>query len=980
MWYLSPRMPAPIAEEAPWTGPLRAALEAAPDPERARKLAGALLAAAPPDRLREVAGARPSALAEVLAAVCGTAPFLASHLGRHPDWLLALVGDDLARPLSAEDLEAELAGAATAGPEAERVLRELKYRRLARISVRESDADRVPLERSGEILAELSLLADALLSGALGVARARTTERFGPPCWRDAEGRAWEPGFVVLGLGKLGGEELNYSSDVDLVYVHEAVPDAASGPQEQSPAGWFMRLAQELGKVVTPNTADGFLYRIDLDLRPEGGQGPLVISDDALLQYYEVAAAAWEKVAFMKARPVAGDLELGWRTIRAVHPMIYQASMDYAGVRRIQELKERIVEARGGGAEGFDVKLDPGGIRDLEFLAQAMQLLHGGRIPQLRDRSTQRALAALGEVKLLPRETVAELLDAYRFLRRVENRIQMEAERQVHRVPADAGERLRLARAMGYRGEDALADFDAALVAVRERVRAFAASPAFTDRADAILDLFARHEPRLVRLPGTQGMMETLAAQFAREIDASAAPELALNNLDRFVEGLGGRRFYYELLLDRPELVPRLAALFATSRYLSSYLASHPRLIEPVFDNPERLLLSRSELEEDLAQIRDEVRAAEPGAEPDLQAELDALRLFHHRQVLNVGLLDVGEQVSRGEADGALSEIADVILEHSLVVARREQERVRPAPPAVAEAGFLVVGMGKLASRELGYGSDLDLIFLYDLPEADPADVAEAQDHFARLVQRLISLLQTPTPEGTCYEIDARLRPSGRQGSLVTSLDSFRRYHEREAQVWERQILLRARPVAGDAKLSDAFETLRREILRRPLPGDAAAEIHHIRLRMETELAEETRARRDLKTGRGGLLDVENAVQYLQLRHGGEHQALLDPARIEAQIDRLSGLSLLDAADASALGEGWAFLQRLSSRLRIVENRSISELDEERGDLDGLALRMGYPAGGRESAPRRALLRDYARHTEAIREAYRRILGSAGDA
>ncbi len=970
----------PSAERPHWDELVQTAVAGAPDPERAALQLEKLLGALPREGLEALVAERPEPLARLLVGLCGTAPFLVSHLARHPDWLLALATDDLDRPLDREALEDALAATLAgvdplAEGEAERALRQLKYRKLARISAREADPERVPLDAEGEVLGELSLLADVLLAGALQVAQARIRERLGPPCWRDADGEECEAGFVILGLGKLGGEELNYSSDVDLVYVHASVADALSGPQERSPAAWFTRLAQELGRIAGAVTADGFLYRVDLDLRPEGTQGPLVVSEAALGGYFETAAEAWERVAFMKARPVAGDLELGWRSIRAVHPMIYQASMDFAGVRRIQELKQKIGLARrkGRSADGFDVKLDPGGIRDLEFLAQAMQLLHGGRIPQLRGRSTQRTLEALGQVKLLPPETVAELLRAYRFLRRVENRLQMEEERQLHRLPDDEAGRLRLARSLGFRGERAREEMDAALAAERERVQGFAASPAFEERSQAILDLFLRHQPKLLTLPGTREMMEALAEQLAREIDDSPAPALAMNNLDRFIEGLGGRRFYYELLLDRPELVPRLAALFASSRFLSAYLASHPRLIEPVFANPDRLLLSRAELEADLAAIR---AAQHDGGEDtdDFQAELDALRLFHHRQIMNVGLLDVGEHVGRAAAEGALSEIAEVTLEHALGLARREQQRIRPPQAAVAEAGFLVVGMGKLASRELSYGSDLDLVFFYDLPEQDPVAVAEAQDHFARLAQRLISVIHTPTGEGSCYEIDARLRPSGRQGSLVTSLAAFRRYHEREAQIWERQVLLRARAVAGHAELAATFEAARREILAQPLPEDAAEQIHHIRLRMETELAAETRGRRDLKTGRGGLLDVENAVQFLQLRWGGEHVSLLDVERIEVQIERLQKLGRLPDPQAEALREGWEFLQRLASRLRIVENRSMSELDEERGDLDGLALRLGYPGGGRESGPRRALLRDYAHHTEAIRRAYLEIL------
>jgi [glutamine synthetase] adenylyltransferase / [glutamine synthetase]-adenylyl-L-tyrosine phosphorylase len=945
----------------------RAALRDAPDPDRALRLAETVVAAAPRDAFGPLAAERGEALARVLAALCGSAPFLAPYLVRHPAWLLELVRDDLMQPLERGALAAALDASLAAAPDAEaaRVLRECKYRHLARITVRDCSDALVPLERSGETLAELSALADVLLERALRIARERVAARLGAPRWRDAAGVEVEAGFCVLGLGKLGGEELNYSSDVDLIYVHGAVADPLGGPQERAPAAYFTQIAQEFGALVAATTEDGFLYRIDLDLRPEGSRGLLVLSDEALATYHEAVADTWERVAFMKARPVAGDAELGWRLIRTVAPMLYQGVTDYAAVRRIRALKERVQRERGAAEGAFDVKLGAGGIRDVEFTAQALQLLHGARIPQIRDRGTQRALEKLAEVKLLPRSAADALLDAYRFLRRVENRLQMEAERQVHRVPTRPEALARLARSMGFRGERGVETFEAALEAERRRVIDFTDAFVSEDGAGAVLDLFARHEPQLFALPATRRMMETLAEHFGRAIAGSPDPELALANLDRFVEGLGGRRFYYELLLDRPELVPRLAGLFAGSRYLSSYLASHPRLIEPVFSSPETLLLSRSELRTDLDGIRSELRAA-----GEFERELAALRLFHHRQIVNIGLLDLAERVTREEAEEALSDVAEGCLERGLAIAR---EALGESQATSAGPGrFLVVGMGKLASRELGYGSDLDLVFFYDAGREDP----DAQAHFVRLVQRLISVLQTRTGEGACYDIDARLRPSGNQGALVASLSGFRRYHERQAQVWERQALLRARPVAGDPSLGREYDDLRREVLRRPEAADLAAEIRRIRRRMETELAGETPVRRDLKTGRGGLLDVECAVQYLQLLHGRRHEELLDPDRIGRQLDRLEALGLLAPALARPLREGWNFLQKLGSRLRVVENRSISDLDVERGELDGLARRLGYRAESRESSARRALLRDYARHTEAIRAAYVAILGA----
>ncbi|HTY16233.1 MAG TPA: hypothetical protein VMH82_00755 [Myxococcota bacterium] len=943
-----------------------AALRRAPDPEHAARLADALLAASAGPAIDRAAAAHPDRLARALAALCGVAPFFTPLLSHHPAWLPALLEDDLREPLDPRAAAAELDAALAAAPdaEAERVLRECKYRWLARITVRDASDDLVPLERSGETLLELSALAELLLDRALRVARARAEGRFGPPVWRRADGRERPAAFCVLALGKLGAEELNYSSDVDLVYVFEAVGEATLGPQALTPDDYWTRVSQELARLVVAETEERFLYRIDLDLRPEGDRGPAVVSDEVLAGYYETAAHHWERVAFMKARPVAGDLALGWRAVRAIDPMIYRASMDYAGVRRIRALQERVGRERGGDAESFDVKLDPGGIRDVEFLTQARQLLHGGRIPQLRDRSTQRALTRLAEVKLLPAESARALLGAYRFLRRVENRLQMENEGQVHRVPQRPAARQRLARAMGFEGDDAVARFEAALARERGAVLDAVASLRVEGGAHAILDLFARREPALLAQPGMRPLLDTLAERFASAIDATADPGLALNNLDRFVEGLGRRRFYYQLLLDRPELVPRLAALFAASRHLSGYLARYPRLIEPIFADPGQLLLSRDALRADLAALRTG-EAADGGYEQ----ELDALRLFHHREVVNVGLLDIGGKVSRAEAEGALTEIAEVAIEGALALARSELARRGASAPAVdADACFVVVGMGKLASRELSYGSDLDLLFLYDSPSL------EAQEHCVQLAQRLISVLETPTAQGTCYEIDSRLRPSGNQGSLVTSLASLRAYHEDGAQAWERQALLRARAVAGDAAAAAAFERLRREILSQPLPPDAAAEIHRIRGRMEAELASETQRHRDLKRGRGGLLDVETATQYLQLRHGREHPELLDVDRTERQIARLDALGLLAPARARDLAEGWEFLQRLSSALRIVENRSIADLDTEHGDLDALARRLGYAAGARESSPRNALLRDYERHTEAIRSAYLAVL------
>ncbi|MFQ5665198.1 MAG: hypothetical protein ACE5I7_02080 [Candidatus Binatia bacterium] len=965
------------------TDKLGRALSHSADPGHAPALAASILAAAGDAdraRLRAVWADRPGALVRVLACLCGAAQFLVPFLLRHPRWLCELAADDLSLPRSAPEYVLRLRNALDRVPSFDRgdALRRFKYYELARITVRELSDDLVPEERVGTTLAEISHLADALLSSALACTAAALGDSCGPPSWSGPQGERVDLGFCVLALGKLGAEELNYSSDVDLVYMYEDPPAPLSGgPRGMAPPEYFTRWAQEFGRLVGRPTSEGFLYRIDLSLRPEGSQSPLVVSGERLVGYYELWAATWERAAFMKARPVAGDLGLGWRTIHAIAPMIYRSTMDYAGVAAIKEMKERIEQTRGRATETFDVKIGSGGIRDIEFIVQALQMLHGGRIPQLRVPSTEAALCALAEAGVLPGDAAAQLAAAYRFLRRTENGLQMEAERQTHHLPKQRDKLERLARALHFLAGDPVAGFEQALATHRGNIRRIFTALFPRSASERVLALFSRNVPAFLATAASRRMIEDLAGRFAAEVERSADPERAMNNLNRFIHGVGRRRFYYELLLDRPELVPRLTGLFAASEYLSSYFSTHPRLIEPVFSDPNLLLLSRQQLRQSLAEISRDL-AREEGREK-VEAGLDALRLFHNRELINVGLLDLAGKITSSETERALTDIAEVCVEQGLVLAQAELERRQAQGREAGQLGeFLVVGLGKMASRELTYGSDLDVIFLYDVAGRSDRSLLAAQEYFVRLAQKLIWALQVRTKEGVCYQIDARLRPSGNQGMLVCSLPAFRHYHETSAQVWERQALLRARPVAGGKQLAQTFETLRQQILRKPLPANLREEIHRIRLRMESELARETAQRHDFKTGRGGLLDVEAVVQLLQLQHGRAHPQLFAPDSVATQLTRLEALGLLATGDARRLREGWAFLQRLSSCLRVVANRSISDLDEERGDLDALARRLGYTSPQRPGGARRALLDDYRRHTGAIRAVYAELFGVPG--
>jgi glutamate-ammonia-ligase adenylyltransferase len=949
--------------------------EQGPEPERSAARAERVIAAAETHdaaRLARLRSERPAELARVLRALCAAAPFLAATLVREPALLFALCEDDLAAPRSAAALGARLDAALAAAPSADlgAVLRRFKYAELARITVREAAPELVPEERVQETLGELSALAETILSRAFTRVAAELAAELGPPLWRTAGGAPHAPRFVVLGLGKLGGEELNYSSDVDLIYVYESPPQGAEplagGPRELAPADYYAQLARRFGKLIAERGPEGFLYRVDLELRPEGAMSPLVPSSDRLLLYYDGYAATWERAAFMKARPVAGDLAFGWSLARQIDPMIYQGKIDVAGIESIREMKARI-EREHAHAEQ-DVKLGAGGIRDVEFVTQALQLLHGARAPQVRGRSAPGALVALAEARRISPEMRDELLAAYRFLRRVENRLQMEDERQTHALPSQAAARERLARTL-FPGAGALARFDARLDAVRSAVRArFEALVQRPGGGAQLLEHMREHAPRLFASPRMADQLGALADRVASEIASSPDPARATNNWLRFVEGIGGRSFYFGLLLDRPELVPRLVSLFALSRFLSDVIVRVPVLIEPIFSDPTHFLATRAELERSLAALRAE---RSRGGASDEEAALAAMRLFQQRELVNIGLLDLAGKISQAEVEAALSELAEVCLGAALEAARAQLGRAaQSAHETIARGEFLIVGMGKLGSRELGYGSDLDVIFLYDLPGALESEVALAQEPFVRLAQKFSWALQTRTGEGVCYEVDAQLRPSGNQGVLVTSLAGFERHHDTQAQLWERQALLRARPVDGSAALAARFEALRARLLERPLPEGAAAEIDRVRRRVESELAQESAQRRNLKLGRGGLFDVETIVQLLALQHGGAHRELHEVATTAALVERCAARGLLRHDQAAALRDGWAFLSRLASRLRIVENRSISDLGADRADLDSVARSLGYAPSPRTGTSRVPLLDDYGRHTDAIRRVY----------
>lgn len=854
-------------------------------PEARARLASAIVTSARPDAAARIlcdcmedadAPLDPSGpgLAAV-ARVFGGADFLARRAARLRLLVDDVCGDALLAPRSEAEAFARLpADRALPVEEARRTLRRNRYAEMFRITARALAG-----APAAETTREISDLADASISAAL-----RATEAA-----HGVEGQ-----LTAIAMGKLGGRELNYSSDVDLIFAHHD-PGERAVPHAQ-----LARAVVGLRSVLSEIDAEGFVFRVDLDLRPEGRTGAPVTPASSLVGFYESFGRTWERVAWIRARPCAGDRALGERIIADLVPFVFRRYGSYDVVQNVRDVKQRI-QADAHNAEA-NVKLGPGGIREAEFVVQALQSLWGGRHEELRTPNTSDALRALSEHELLEAGQAETLTADYAFLRRVENGLQMAEDRQVQELPDNPDGQRRLARRLGYDdpdGEAARAALLRDLGAVRGRVR------------EAFDSLLVDERVRVgSRAPDAGAWLEACQtpAAFVASVVAAAPPELAdrcAPGAQRLAEASFGRGGEGAAALEQtPEAAPALALFLAAEPELVNHLVQHPRLLESFAGDPDAAL--------------PEPDAIDPKS--DLETALDAMRLARRDAFVHVAARRLRGQLDETGLQQALSHTAETILAAGLAIAR-EHAPGRPGAPDPAR--LCILGLGKLGSQEMTFHSDLDLVFLYEPREGEAA--LAAQEWASRLAQKLIHYLTTPTSAGRAYEVDMRLRPSGHGGALVASLEAFQHYHERRAQIWEAQALLRARPVAGDAefgaRVHQTVQSALFEFLKYP---DLQAEIVRMRERIESELGRAGPERLDLKNGAGGMVDAEFLAQFLALREGPRRPELRSgttPAVLEA-AGRL-GL-LRDAGDALGALET---LRRVETSLRLALGRGEATLD-----------------------------------------------------
>jgi glutamate-ammonia-ligase adenylyltransferase len=924
---------------------------------------------------------------EALIALAAAGPFLGNLLVRLPD----AVGE-VARAAAGEPFPWPGKAALADAPDfaaLQRGLRQLKGRVFLHLAARDLTG-RCDLE---EATAGLTRLAGVAFDAAVRWCRADLAARHGDCLTADG---APCP-FMVIGMGKLGAVELNYGSDVDPVLFYGDGGTPTAGPRSLTPPEFFHQLARRVVQALGETTADGLVFRVDLRLRPEGASGAIAWGHAAAIAYYETMGDTWERAAYIKARAMAGDRPAGRALLEELTPFVYRRYLDFAALDAIRQVQARIrAHMSGAEREGADVKRGRGGIRAVEFFAQAQQLIHGGRMPELRLRRTDEALAALAEAGFVDPADAEFLTEAYRFLRQVEHRVQLVAEEQTHLLPTAGRARYRLAVQMGEApGDGAWERFEARYRALTDRVHALwdglfqapeAAGGTFEAMVEALpappgaADLEALHarDPeaaaRMLVALGREmeapwqteqaarrwrGLVPLFLEDLREFAEDGADPDLGLRNLTRFVEALKGRSIYAAMLAENPDARRLLSRLFCASGYLSGLLARHPALLDD-FLAPSALLAGR-----DAEALRRELRHRLDGL--DEEAWLDAIRRFKHREVLRVGLMETVTGMNAFAVGEALAVLAEALLGAVLERAWDEMTARHGRPPGAggAPGHVAVVAMGRLGSGELAYGSDLDLIFIHN---GDPGDATPGPrsvavpEFFARLGKRIVSKLTLATGEGVLYAVDTRLRPSGASGQLVTSLAAFERYQEEQAWTWEKQALTRARVVAATGDFGRTVTAALRHAAYRPRDEAALrADVAAMREKMRAHLATETEGAADLKQDPGGVVDIEFIVQYLLLAHGHAHPEVIGTNPRDV-IPRLSAAGLLPEADGAALLETLALYREVELHLQRAE-----------GESRRLLERAGSPLpGGRE-----ALFERVQAARSRVRAVYGRVLGGA---
>lgn len=844
------------------------------------------------------------------------------------------------------------------------VLRVIRRREMVRIIWRDLNRQ-ADLSETTRVLSEL---ADATTDSALAWLHRDLTADLGEPVNSDGE----QQRMAVIGMGKLGAFELNLSSDIDLIFTFPQNGETVGGRRSLSNQEFFTRLGKRLIRVLDAPTADGFVFRVDMRLRPFGSSGPLVASFEAMEQYYQTQGREWERYALIKARVIAGDINAGHQLLDELRPFIYRKYIDYSAFESLRDMKAMIERENRIKGRKSNVKLGAGGIREVEFIAQAFQLIRGGRDVRLQQRELLNILPLLPEAVGIPESMVNELVGAYVLLRNTEHAIQAQADRQTQTLPDDPLNQQRLAYSLGF------SDYESFLITLAEQ-RALVSkhfadviAPAESADSDNSNDVDTRlsgmwhaefddHEAlydyfvelgysdaeralnaliRLRELRTVQALQSigqerllVLLPLLLRDLATADNAEETLERVLLLIQAVVRRSAYLLLLSENPGARSQLVRLCAASPWFADKLASQPVLLDELIDasslfNPPDAQALSHELRQQLLRI----------PEDDIEQLMEALRYFRNAHILRVAAADITGALPLMKVSDYLTWLAEAILQAVLDIAWKDLVSRYGVPQREAgvacDQDFIVIGFGKLGGIELSYGSDLDLVFIHDAPSSQstfggPRDISN-EVFFTRLGQRIIHILNTATLSGQLYEVDMRLRPSGNSGLLVSSLTAFESYQMRDAWTWEHQALVRARVVAGSNRLGAQFEATRARILSQPRSADSLRdEVVAMRDKMRAHLGSGGDGLAfNLKQDAGGIVDIEFIVQYLVLLHGAQYPALMQYTDNVRIIEGLNTYQLLSDQQANVLIEGYKTYRAMGHRQTLQNQSGLISADQ----------------------------------------------------
>ena len=838
-------------------------------------------------------------------------------------------------------------------------LRQFRRREMVRIAVR----DIAGLSEVEETMADLSALATCAIKSALTILYDYMCANNGVP--HDAIGNPQQ--LVVIGMGKLGAGELNFSSDVDLIFTFPSSGETHGGKRPVANETFFTRLCRHLIQAIGEQTVDGFVFRVDTRLRPYGDGGPLVMTFDHMEDYYQSQGREWERYALIKAAVVAGDMDAGASLLHQLQPFVFRRYLDFGVFESLREMKQKITAEVRRKKLHDNIKLGSGGIREIEFFGQMFQLLRGGVLPALQQPGIQTVLDTLYREGFVPSAVCRELSGAYRFLRTTEHRLQEENDQQTHTLPTAPLSRLRLARCMGFEnwndfidvldghrdrvrrhfdglletntptkgetknenaGATGLVDAWSLSVTTEERGRLLTTAGFRDGNAAALLLESFKDEPATRSLSSTgKHRLDRLMPRVLEAAAASDDPETVLDRVLKILKSIQQRISYLSLLLEYPTALTHLIRLVGASPWIAAFLSRHPVLLDELLDprtlysppGPDAL---RQGLSRQLATVPDD----------DPEYQIEALCIFRQINMLRVAASDITNVLPLMKVSDHLTWIAETILEKVVEISWNDLVARHGRPSCTldgqpCERGFAVIGYGKLGGIELGYGSDLDLVFLHAANSGETLGGKRPIDNshfFARLGQRVVHMLSAHTAAGILYETDMRLRPNGNSGLLVSHVNGFRDYQMENAWTWEHQALIRARPITGDAVLLDAFSKIRHEVLCLPREKKTLqTSVREMRERMRKHRLSAAPDQFDIKEDAGAMVDIEFLVQYLILQHAARHPDITRWTDNVRLLQALAEADIIDEVSAYRLRRAYLIFRAVAHRLNLQERSTL---------------------------------------------------------